>query len=119
MKWSLALTSTALVLAAGYAVPRRTVTDGLDRYEGRERVLAEEALTTSYYAIDKPLLSGTIIALRVVAVEPEGPGDCDDPAFAEGGAYPGHKAEVVGYTLFRTPVVRVHVTCGGATYRID
>ena len=107
------------VLAAGVLVTRSTVDEGADRFEGPERALAEEALTMSRLATDNPLLAGAVLARRVVSVEPERPGDCVDPAFAEQGAYPGHTAEVVGYTLFRVPIVRVTVTCGGATYRID
>ena len=106
-------------LATGIVVTRSTVDDGADRYEGPERALAEEALAMSRLATDNPILSGAVLARRVVSVEAERPGDCAEPAFAEEGAHPGHTAEVVGYTLFRVPIVRVTVTCGGATYRVD
>lgn len=73
----------------------------------------------SRFAVDSPFVRGAVLARRVVSVEPEGPGDCSDPGFAEQGAYPRQKAEVVGYTLFRVPIVRVHVTCGGAAYSVE
>ena len=119
MKALLAPIALVAVLAAGVLVTRSTVEDGADQFEGPERALAQEALAMSRLATDNPLLAGAVLARRVVSVEPERPGDCADPAFAEEGAYPGHTAEVVGYTLFRIPIVRVTVTCGGATYRLD
>ena len=106
------------VLAAGVLVTRSTVDDGADQFEGPERALAQEALAMSRLATDNPLLSVAVLARRVVSVAPERPGDCADPAFAEEGVYPGHTAEVVGYTLFRAPIVRITVTCGGAMYRV-
>ena len=115
----LVLLAGLAALIVGVVVPRWTVADGVDRFEGPERALAEEALALSRLATDHPVLARAVLARRVVSVEPERPGDCTDPAFAEGGAYPGHKAEVVGYTLLRIPMVRVHVTCGGATYTVD
>ena len=106
-------------LAVGVVLPRWTVTDGVDRFEGPERALAEEALAMSHLATDNPLLARAVLARRVTSVEAEKPGDCTDAAFAEEGVYPGHKAEVVGYTLFRLPLVRVTVTCGGSMYGVD
>ena len=119
MRSLLVLIALVAVLALGVLVTRSTVEDGADRFEGPERALAGEALAMSHLATDNPLLAGAVLARRVVSVEPERPGDCADPAFAEEGAYPGHTAEVVGYALFRVPIVRVTVTCGGATYRVD
>ena len=118
MSGLLAVIALVAVLAAGVLVTRSTVDDGANRFEGPERALAQEALAMSHLATDNPLLSVAVLARRVISVEPERPGDCADPAFAEAGAYPGHTAKVVGYTLFRLPIVRVTVTCGGAMYRV-
>ena len=115
----LSLLLVAALLAAGVAVTRLTVTDGVAEFRGPERALAAEALGVSRFAIDHPLLRGAVVARRVASVEPERPGDCADPAAAEAGAHPGHAAEVVGYTLFRLPLVRVRVTCGGSAYSVS
>ena len=119
MRALLLVVASVAVLAAGGAVTWSTVDEGTDRFAGPERALAEDALATSRLATDNPLLSVAVLARRVVSVAPERPGDCADPAFAEEGVYPGHTAEVVGYTLFRAPIVRITVTCGGATYTVD
>lgn len=117
------LLATLAVLVAvafvGVSVTTRTVTDGTGRFEGPERALAEEALAMSHLATDNPLLARVVLARRVVSVEAEQPGDCTDAAFAEEGSYPGHKAEVFGYTVSRLPLVRVTITCGGAMCDVD
>lgn len=116
LRFLLASLATLAALVVGVFVTRQTVTDGTDRFDGPERALAEEALAVSHIMTDNPLLSGVILARRVVLVAPERPSDCTEPGFAADGVYPGHKAEVVGYTLFRLPITRVSVTCGGTVY---
>ena len=104
------------VFVVGLLVARLTVTSGVSGYAGAERALAEDALEASYLMADNPLVANAIVARRVVSVRPELPGDCTEPGFAAHGVHPGHKAEVVGYSIFRLPVVRVTVTCGGTVY---
>lgn len=111
--FGLALVAT---LALGTVATRLTVTSGVGGYDGAERALAQEALSVSRFATDNPLVASAVVARRVVSVERERPGDCTELGFAAHGAYPGHKADVVGYPLFRVPVVRVAVTCGGTVW---
>ena len=108
----------AVVFVVGVLVTRLTVTSGVGGYDGREQALAEQALDVSYIATGNPLLANAIVARRVVAVEAEAPGECTEPGFEANGAYPGHRATVRAYTLFRVPVARVNVTCGGAIWGV-
>ena len=105
-------------LIVGALVTKLTTPSGAGRYDGRERALADQALDVSRMATRNPLLSAAIMSRRVVAVEPEGPGECTEPGFEVNGAYPGHRATVRAYTLFRVPVARVNVTCGGAVWGV-
>ena len=107
---------TVAALVVGVLVTKLTVPSGVGGYDGAERALAEEALSASYLMTDNPLVATAVVARRVVSVAPERPGECAEPGFAARGVHPGHKAEVVGYSLFRVPVVRVTVTCGGTVY---
>ncbi|MDT0631412.1 hypothetical protein [Rubrivirga litoralis] len=105
-------------LIVGVLVTKLTTPSGVGGYEGRERALAEQALDASRIATGNPLLTTAIVARRVVAVEAEAPGECTEPGFEVNGAYPGYRATVRAYTLFRVPIAGIDVTCGGAVWGV-
>ncbi len=116
LRFALALLA---VLVVGALITKLTVTSGVHQFDGPERALADQALDAGRFMTDNPILEAAILARSVVSVETERPGDCMEPGFEINGAYPGHKASVRCYTLFRVPIARVSVTCGGAVYGVE
>lgn len=93
-------------LLAGILVPALFLGDGLDRYEGDERVFAQYALNQATFTFDNPFERLARVKLRVVDVHQTGAGPCEiyTPEHPDLLQLPSDYVATVGeYTLFAFP----------------
>lgn len=114
MRILVASAATALLLFVGWYVPRRVVSNGIDRFAGDRaaHLVAQEAYYGAWMLRDNLVLRGLTPAVRVVEVKLV-PGHCPagDPGSDE--PYADYQARVQFYTLFAIPAGVVYITCGG------
>lgn len=99
----------ALFLAIGFGIPRLFIGNGVGRFSGTERWVAERALVEAQLGcLDQPIARSVVLKMRVVRVVLAAPGMVMDGPQAVG----TDLVLVRAYTLFGIPISTISVRDG-------